>query len=244
VEIDTEGGYIYWGRTGGVSRAPIDGSGPIEEVYNDDMKMLFVSDIAIDHAAGTIYFTSTEATFEHSYINKGSLDGSTPYTTLIEQDFISVGNNIKLAAVDGMLYWASPYTQQVSMASLNGEFTPTVLFDSGDGLKGPAGIAIHKESGKIFITDNGELNAAGENSILQGKLDGSGGLTSLVSAGSNVRTPYDAEIDAENGYFFWLNSVTDGGPASDIMRVKLDGTNVEKLFDGFDSGISFDIDVR
>jgi hypothetical protein len=244
VAIDVEGGYIYWGRTGGVSRAPLDGAGPIEEIYNDDSKLVFVQDIAIDHSAGAIYFTSIDATATHSYINKGSLDGNSAFTTLIEQDFAVVGVNIKLTVEDGVLYWASAFVQEVNMASLSGTFTPTVLFTSADGLKGPVGVAIDKASGKIFITDSGEYTGMGESRILQGNLDGSGTLTPLVPAGSNVRVPYDTEIDTENGYIFWLNSTSDGGPASDIMRVKLDGTGVEKLFDGFDSGLSFDIDVR
>jgi hypothetical protein len=246
ITIDTEGGYIYWGRTGGVSRAPIDGSGPIERVYIDTQKLNSVTDIAIDRAGGFIYFTSVDASGEHAYINKGSMDGETPFTALLDQASDAIGFNIKLALADNKLYWAEPVTQRVRSASLIGDFSPTVLFDGASNslMKAPVGLAVDKTSNKIFITDNGELMGNGESSILKGNLDGTGSLTTLVSAGSNVRSPYDAEIDTENGYFFWLNSLTDGGPASDIMRAKLDGTSVEKLFDGFNNGINFAIDVR
>jgi hypothetical protein len=244
VAIDAEGGYIYWGRSNGVSRAPLDGSGPIEDVYTDEQKLMAVGDIAIDHTGGFIYFTSVDASGEHSFINKGTLDGETPFSALTDQSFDKVGFNVKLALSDDKLYWAEPFAQQVRSASLTGDFTPVVLFDASDNLKGPIGVAFDKATNKIFITDNGEFLGAGESSIRTGNLDGSGELTTLVPAGSNVRFPNDAEIDTENGYLFWLNSATDGGPASDIMRVKLDGTGVEKLFDGFDYGISFDIDIR
>ena len=246
VAIDSEGGYIYWARLNGVSRGPIDGSGPIEDIYTDGQKLNSVSDIAVDHAGGVIYFTSVDASGAHSYINKGTLDGKTPIIALLDQASDAIGFNIKLTVADGKIYWAEPVSQRVRSASLTGDFSPTVLFDgtSDNLMTAPIGVAIDKTSNKIFITDNGELLGVGESSILTGNLDGSGSLTTLVSAGSNVRTPFDAEIDTENGYFFWLNSVTDGGPQSEIMRVKLDGTGVEKLFDGFNSGISFDIDIR
>lgn len=246
IAIDTEGSYIYWGRVNGVSRAPIDGSGPIEEVYTDAQKLNSVTDIAVDHTGGSIYFTSVDANGEHSYINKGTLTGEAPFVTLLDQASDAIGFNIKLALADGKLYWAEPVTQRVYSASLTGDFSPTVLFSavSNNLLKAPVGVAVDNVSNKIFITDNGELLGVGESSILTGNLDGTGSLTTLVSAGSNVRTPYDAEIDTENGYFFWLNSVSAGGAGSEIMRVKLDGTNVEKLFDGFENGINFDIDIR
>lgn len=245
VAIDQDGGYIYWGRVGGVSRALLDGTGPIEDVYSDDMVLSNVYDIAIDHAGDNIYFTSYDANFAYSYIHKGNLDGSAAYTTLLQQDFMPLANNIKLAVADDMLYWTSAQMLHVARASLKGEFTPEILFTAeDDNLQGPSGVAVHKESGKIFITDNAQVGSQFESRILQGNLNGTGALTTLVPSGNNVRNPYDAEIDHENGYFFWLNSSTDGGPNSDIMRVKLDGTNVEKLFEGFTNGNSFDIEVR
>jgi hypothetical protein len=245
VVIDQTSGYVYWTRVGGVSRGKLDGTGAIEDVYSDDVTLAYSYDIAIDHDGGSIYFTSFDANFEYSYIHKGNLDGSVDYTSLVKQEIGLIAYNIKLTVEGNMLYWSSKESLHVARASLQGEFTPEILFTAAqDGLKGPNGVAVHPESGKIYITDNAGGGAQGESRILQGNLDGTGQLTTLVPSGNNVRSPYDAEIDFENGYFFWLNSTTDGGPESDIMRMKLDGTNVEKLFDGIINGNSFDIDVR
>ncbi|MBT1712421.1 IPT/TIG domain-containing protein [Fulvivirgaceae bacterium PWU5] len=243
VAIDEERGYIYWGHTGGVSRALLDGTGTIEDVYSDDVKLTSVYDVAIDHAGGNIYFTSYDANFEHSYIHKGNLDGSVDYTTLVEQGLFLLGDNLKLTVANNMLYWSSRESKHVARASLTGTFTAEIIYDAADGLKGPAGVAVHPESGRVFITDNAG-GAAGESKIWQGSLDGKTELSTFVPVGNNVLTPYDAEIDFENGYFFWLNNMTDAAATSDLMRVKLDGTNVEKLFSGIENGNSFDISVR
>ncbi len=241
IEVDTEEGYIYWGNgSGQILKASVSGEGPVETLYEG---LGGVADIAVDKTLNKIFILSFDYTnFVYEYIYSANLDGtSDEMQTLYTANFGEAGvYDVKLVVSENKLYWTESAAKRVMVGSVNGstETEATVLFDADDELKGPTGVAIDKANSKIYIVDNGSLTGTASSTVFSGNLSG-GTLSVLVEPGDNVNRPSDAEIDLDNGYLFWIN--TDPG---EVMRVKLDGSNVETLFDGLSDPIYFDLDIH
>ncbi|WP_158869197.1 IPT/TIG domain-containing protein [Maribellus comscasis] len=239
IEVDTEGGYIYWGNPSGkILRAAIGGTGEIQTLYDG---VGYVVDIAVDRSLDKIFILCYDAeTYAYEWIKSAALDGGsieTLYTLdqSIEETWVW---SIKILQDD--IYWTEENSKHVMKGSVNGSSEAVVLFDADDGLNDPKGIAIDEENNKIYIVDTN--NSIG--TIFSGSLNG-GDLTTFVEADSeNLINPNDAEIDLENNYLFWMNN-TNSSTDGKVMRVTLDGSNVmEPLFGEIDKPFFFDLDIH
>lgn len=244
IEVDAEGVYIYWSTySSGVYKAPANGEGPIEQIVQDNNYDFY--DIALDAENEMLYFLAYSEDYSTAYINKVPTDGSASEEEIYSFSTEEIGGveSIKLYVSGDKIYWTDGFYLRVMEGSIEGSTDPQVLFDDSDGLNYPSGIAVDSENGKIYIADYG-VPLGATDQILIGNLDGSGALSTLVAAGDNVKTPYDMEIDLENGYVFWMNlEATPGTNQSQIMRASLDGSSVELLFDGFEGGAYFDLEI-
>lgn len=246
IEIDVNGGFIYWNRPGKILRAPLSGAGPIETLYetSGSTGLLYaVYDLVIDPASGILCVQAGTRT-GNQYIHKGSMQGSAnqPLTTLYT--FPSPRpepHGIKLMITGNTLYWTEKIGKKIKKGDLSGT-EPVTLFDEGDGIGAPTGLTFDAD-GNIYISDQNNLSGVNDSKIFKGKIDGTGSLSILVPTGSDVRKPEDLEIDLENGFIFWMNQVDESGTATAIMRAKLDGSETEKLFDGFEFGYYFDLEI-
>ena len=244
IDLDLDAGYIYWTSVGdGVVRAPIDGQGPIELLYESAR----VYDIALDIENQTLYVMTESGLFDpqqNSFINRAPMDGSgelEPIYSLPRSTNFVVSP--KLYVANDKLYWTDEALIAVSEGSLDGSTEPVVLFDDSDGLVRPTGITFDPGSEQLFIADD-RIDGDGTSSILVGNLDGSGDLSTLVGPGDNVRSPSDMEIDLENGFVFWLNTTNENNMGeTELNRASLDGQTVELLFDGFINASYFDLEI-
>ena len=247
IDLDLDGGYIYWTSRGdGVVRAPIDGEGPIELLYEVGGTS-GIYDITLDIENKTLYVMTESGFFDpdqNSFINRAPMDGSGELKsiyTLPKSSNLAVSP--KLYVANNKLYWTDERLIAVSEGSLDGSTDPIVLFDDSDGLVRPTGITFDPDGERLFIADN-RIDGGGSSSILVGKLDGSGDLTTLVGPGDNVRSPSDMEIDLENGFVFWLNATNENNMGeTELNRASLDGQTVEVLFDGFNFANYFDLEI-
>ena len=243
IEVDTDEGYIYWGTTSGaILKAPASGEGPVETLYDG---LGYVCDIAID--GSKIFILGSDADWSYDWVKSADMNGSGTVETLYSFDQNNEETGVwavKLEVSENNLYWTEEFSQRVMTGSANGssEAEATILFDAGDGLSDPVGIALDKENSKIYIVDKGSGSGTATGTIFSGDLTGDGNLSVFVEPGDNVNNPNDAEIDLDNGYLFWLNN--SGYENGEIMRAKLDdGSEVEKLFDGITWGSFFDLDI-
>ncbi len=111
-----------------------------------------------------------------------------------------------------------------------------------DGLGGPTGVTFDNNN-NIYIADKRFDGSTNLCKIFKGKTDGSGTLVTLVESGNDVYNPNDLEIDLENGYIFWMNQLGENSAENAIMRSTLSGESTEKLFDGFNYGLYFDLEI-
>ena len=243
IEVDTEAGQIYWGTASGkILKAPISGEGSVETLYDG---LGYICDIAINETK--LFILGSTNDWSYDWIRSANLSGSGTIETLysFDQNSLETGVwNVKLEVSESSLYWTEEFSQRVMTGSVNGSSATeaTVLFDADDGLTDPVGIALDNENNKIYIVDKGSGSGTATGKVWSGNLTG-GDLSTFIEPGDNVNNPNDAEIDLDNGYFFWLNN-SGYENTGEIMRANLDGTQVEKLFDGIDFGLFFDLDIH
>lgn len=128
LELDLDGGKIYWAESGSgtVKRANVDGSG-LETIASG---LDFPSGIALDVGAGKVYWSDRLS----SDIRRASLDGSSVETV------VSVPNvqEVELDAGAGKLYWTNRADDAVQRANLDGSNVETLHQQTGD----PFGLAL------------------------------------------------------------------------------------------------------
>ncbi|MEN7550514.1 IPT/TIG domain-containing protein [Rapidithrix thailandica] len=242
IEVDVEGGKIYWANylETKIFSAPLDGSEEPEVLFDAADGLKFPGGIAIDLDNGRIYVTDADFG-EYHHIMGGNLDGSGTleklYALPVDPDtYAPYPYGIKLQILEEKLYWTETFTPAVVQGSIYGEASqaPKVLFDASHGLKAPSGVAIDPAGGKVFITDSPSSfeGPTAVDNLYVGSLDGSGGLTALIEPGGNLTLPIDVELDLENGYVFWTNAFSEGTKELRVMRAKLDGSEIEVLFSG------------
>ncbi len=241
VAIDTDRNFIYWidQNFGSVVKAALDGSGRPETLFDFDDGLAFPTDIAIDVESNTLYFTDF-VDDTHQYIRKVNLTTGT-LGNVYELTEFSVPSGIKITVAAGKVYWTDNYNMRVYEGSLDGDASKKkLLFDENDNLASPSGVAVDPLNNKIYIVNNPDPGGTATDAIYSGNLNGEGALTRIVEAGDDLTDASDVEIDLENGFIFWINSIDNG----DIKRAKTDGSSVETLFGGINRGYFFDLDIR
>jgi DNA-binding beta-propeller fold protein YncE len=203
---------IYWGTgsvPGAIRVGNLDGSGIPSSLLSGESAP---QGVAIDPAAGRIYWADAGSTSSSGAVRVANLDGSSPSTLFTD------GHGPSGVAIDpaaGKIYWSDAFGAAIRVGSLNGG-SPSYLF-TGEG--SPRGVAIDPAAGKIYWADNRS------GAIRVGNLNGSGTPSSLFTGESN---PYGVAIDPASGKIYWADSV----PGA-IRVGNLDGTgSPSSLFTG------------
>ncbi len=168
VALDVNGGKMYWtgddwteedGRTieGRIQRANLDGT-QVEDLLTDPSEVSDPGGLALDLAAGKMYWTDTG----YSSIERANLDGSDSETLVYE--WLNAPWSLALDLARGKVYWADPGTMRIQRANLDGSQVEDVIVS---GLGDPAiGLALDSAGGKLYWTDRGTKK------ILRSNLDG------------------------------------------------------------------------
>lgn len=147
---------IYWCEPGGIHKANIDGSEP--ELYIP-VPGEYPQDLCYDHINQTIFFTNNLG-LETGGVWKVNLNGS-GLTKIIEDIW---GGAIEVDPDNNRLYFYAGY-EGMYLCDLNGE--NKTLFDSSNAGKWAWGMAIDKDSGKIYYPNRVDMT------IMRANLDGS-----------------------------------------------------------------------
>jgi hypothetical protein len=154
--VKVVGNKIYWGQPGGIYCANLNGTSP--QLYIS-ISGEYPQDIAFDHINQVFYFTN-DLDPESGGIWKVNFDG----TGLVEIVPYIWGGAIDVDPENNRLYFYSGF-EGMCMSDLNGN--NKVLFDASSASKWVWGMAIDKESGKIYYPNRTEMT------IMRANLDGS-----------------------------------------------------------------------
>ena len=222
IALDLAGGKMYWtdrdnhnfndpnARTK-ILRANIDGSN-IETLVTGPASIQLIEEIALDLAAGKMYWTDVNDT---GAIRRANLDGSNIETLVTE---MGKPWGIALDPTHGKMYWSDVSEGKIQRANLDGSNLETLL----TGLSTPHHVALDFSSGKIYWT----THKAGK--IQRANFDGSN-LEDIVTGSGG---PIGIALDNLNGRVYWADPHTDK-----IQRANLDGTNVEDVATGLDNPV-------
>jgi DNA-binding beta-propeller fold protein YncE len=181
--------------------------------------------IALDPAAGKIYWAEKASFGTPGKIGVGNLDGSGSPQTL----FAEAGLGLAIDPAAGKIYWTSPnYSGAVRVGNLDG----SGAHDLYTGERWPRGVAIDPAAGKIYWTAQyiGANNAT-LGKIRVGNLDGSGAQNLYVSQTGLI---WGLAIDSAAGKIYWTD-----GPVGSVFNVRvanLDGSGARDLYTGETSG--------
>lgn len=220
VAVDTENGVIYWTEFNRICRGTTDGMGAIDVIYTAGGEEM-ISDLALDNNRN-VYFGEAEVWGSNPHvIMKVHADGTSEELYSLNGSVMPSG--LKADPANGKLYWIESSTGNLYEGSLNGHTVqpPKVLFDASDGIV--AGVNIAIGNGRIYVLD------IGSSDILSGALDGSGTLDKLNLPTGATADVGDLEIDAANGYLYWMLADFQNGA---VMRCKTDGTGTQRIIQG------------
>ena len=216
---------IYWTSLHGIRRSSLSGSNvewPLREG-------IYVGSIAIDTAAGKVYWGDWESTS----IYRSSLDGSNVETLVTRVR----PTCIALDTAANKMYWGAGYGK-IMRADLNGTNVEIFIANPDYAAETNAnrnysvnGIALDVDGGKIywaesgFAKDDGKIKRANLNSTV---------IETLVPG---LRSPSAMALDVEGGRMYWAEA---GG----IQHANLNGTDIETLPFKVDwiTGIALDVE--
>jgi Low-density lipoprotein receptor repeat class B len=214
--------FLAEGGTG-IERAAFDGTGSQSlEVQPTG----FADAIALDVAAGKMYWTETSA----GAIWRANLDGTEPQTILIDSGREPLGVALDLA--HEQMYWTD--SEGVKRAKLDGTSVELLTKEAARGF-----IALDLATQQIFWADwpSGTIRAA--------PMTGTTTVTSIVKA---QPCPFGIAVDEVNGDVYWLGlEVKEKAKCEEsasISRSKLDGSALETIIArpraGFEGGLAVD----
>ena len=220
---------IYWtSYSGGVHRSSLDGSN-VKMFFSEEGEEHFPNSIAIDMAAGKVYWGD----LEWKWLYRSSLDGSN-----VERLVTGFrGHCIALDTAAGKIYWGESYGK-IMRADLNGTNIETFIANPDYAAETNAnlnyrvnGIALDIEGGKIYWAESG--NARDDGKIKCANLNGSD-IKILVSERAIA-------LDVEDGKMYWAGGV---GALDSIKHANLNGADIETLLfeDAAIMGIALDVE--
>lgn len=216
VVLDTVQKIFYGGgNSWNIYAANVDGSGTPTLLWDDECCEHL--GVTADPAAGVLYWTTENG----NAIRKGNMDGS----GVIEDVFTGIADaavGITLDRAAGVLYWTSVAGDVIVAGNADGSGTPTVLFDSADGVDGPRQIVVDPAAGRLYWTQHpggGDNQAIGQ--IMVGNADGSGTPIELYTTTAPL-VPYGIDYDADAGDIYWVEFQPQGN-LDRIMRAPVDG---------------------
>jgi DNA-binding beta-propeller fold protein YncE len=123
-------------------------------------------------------------------------------------------------ATTARLFFLSASSGQVFSANPDGSDLKMIV---SEGRRLPDGIVVDAEAGHLYWTNMGNPTA-NDGSIERANLDGSN-ITHIVSPGDTF-TPKQLQFDEKNRKLYWCDR-----EGMRVMRVNLDGSNIETLVD-------------
>ena len=180
-------------------------------------------DIALDTAAGKMYWAVWSEANDGNKIQRANLDG-TNIEDIVTQLASSADplhskgpRDIALDLSQGKIYWALCGLSKIQRANLDG----TNIEDIITGLDCPHNIALDFSSGKIYW-----IGWATAGKIQRANFNGSN-IEDLVDG---LNSPVDITLDTLNGKMYWAEF-----GEGKIHRANLDGTNIEDIATNLDS---------
>ena len=241
---------MYWADQGTdrIQRADLDGS-RVEDVVTSlppwvrSSRVSGPNDIALDVAAGKIYWTVWDGTpAARNKIQRANLDGSRVEDLVTALPGVRKPNGLALDLSAGKIYWTNTFdddeqgTGKIQRANLDGSQIEDLVTS---GLGWPIGISLDAAAGKMYWTDTHA------NKIQRANLDGSQ-VEDLITSGLDV--PANMALEVATGKMYWTNyQSTRTGPvpgSGEILRANLDGSQVENLVtSGLDrpDGLALDV---
>jgi len=229
IRLDAVHGKIYWGESGKIRRANLDGSN--DEDFVDTVYGLAsaVAGIALDPITNRIYWTEPGILLPPWFDMLGklrcaNLDGS-GITELLSDYRSFQCNGLAVDSAGGKIYWSQLFDNKIQRSDLDG----SNVVDIVTGLNAPEGIALDLTHGMIYWADQGIP------AIQRANLDGSN-IETLVAAG--LANPFDIALDLPNGKMYWADFGT-----HKIQRANLDGSGVEDVVTSITRAISLALDL-
>ena len=241
---------MYWADQGTdkIQRANLDGS-RVEDVVTSlpqwvrSSRSSGPSDIALDVAAGKVYWTVWDGNPEaRNKIQRANLDGSRVEDLVTALPGVRKPNGLALDLSAGKIYWTNTFdddeqgTDKIQRANLDGSRIEDLVTS---GLGWPIGISLDAAAGKMYWTDTHA------NKIQRANLDGSQ-VEDLIASGLDVSA--NMALDVAAGKMYWTNYQWTGTalvPGSgEILRANLDGSQAEDLVtSGLDrpDGLALDV---
>jgi hypothetical protein len=196
---------IYWVEfPAAIRHAPLAGGGPVGTVYDSPPGTWNVaSGLAIDSAAGRIYWTSYGD--DGPIIRRAPLAGGGPVDTLYDAGHgVSQPLGLAIDPAARQIYWSNGGDNKIQSAPLAGMasgVTADTLYDAAHGVSGPTGMAIDPAAGQIYWADSGIATIRG--APLAGMQHG--GTPVSLYGPADVGGPIGVAIDAAAGRIYWTN---------------------------------------
>ncbi len=184
IVLDTAGGWIYWADyMTGIYRAPLDGSGPVQPIFNDAGERYTALDL--DLVNNHIYFGNPNSGALYAVDTSGNIVvwGATGV----------IGNGLLVDMANDRLFYSD--SSSVSTSDLFG-FNPEVLTGN---LSLPLGIAFDPEKERVFFAERGGLQQIGVVGV-----DGSGGQPVLIGLDNPFGLAVIRSEPLPGGYAQWL----------------------------------------
>jgi DNA-binding beta-propeller fold protein YncE len=213
--IDPAAGRVYWanwGNPGGtgvtISYANLDGSGGGGNLPTGNATVLGPHGLAIDPAAGKIYWPN----YNGNRISFANLNGSGGGDLMTGAATLAGPRGVAVDPASGRIYWANYDGNRLSYANLNGSGGGDLATGNAT-VHQPEGVAFDPPTGRIFF---GNYSAA--DTISYANLDGSGGAD-LMTGAAIKNFPHGVAIDPAARKVYWANYAADV-----ISYANLDGS--------------------
>jgi hypothetical protein len=195
---------IYWTDYFGAIRVGnLDGSGSPANLGPNFTGEFYSQGLAIDPAAGKIYWTRPDL----GAIRVGNLDGSgSPANLGANYTGETSPHGLAIDAAAGTMYWADgpgAGTGAIRVGNLDGGLPPGNLGSNYASETIPVGVAIDPAAGKIYWSNTAA--GAGTGAIRVGNLDGRGLAANLGANYINQAYPFGVAIDPAAGKIYWAD---------------------------------------
>jgi DNA-binding beta-propeller fold protein YncE len=168
--------------------------------------------VAIDSAAGRIYWTNQGGSTPISFANLGGEGAGGALNTTGAT--ASSPEGLAIDPTAGRLYWANPNDNSISYANLDGSGGAD-LDTTGATVDQPTGVAVDPASGRIYWANRNDNT----HPISYTNLDGTGAGGDLDTSGATASSPWGLAIDQAGGKLYWANEGNDT-----ISFANLDGS--------------------
>jgi DNA-binding beta-propeller fold protein YncE len=222
--IDTRDSTIYWSNYGNnpaesgttISVANLDGSNahvlPISGVG-----VAGPHGVAVNPAAGKVYWTNHDPNSGASWIGFANLDGSQGGVLNTGSATVQGPRGLALDPVSGILYFANWLGNTISFARLDGGGGADIP-TNGATVDNPEGVALSPSQNRLYFGNFAFIPSPPQETISYVNLDGTGGAN-LMTAGATRDEPHGVAIDPSRGRIYWPNFA-----ANNISYASLDGT--------------------